>query len=99
MLDELVTFLLGALVISLLIALSASAALAAGAACWAAAAALRRRHADRRLEELRERHYEEVRARARRPLIEIEPVDFDDWPVLGGEPSEPPVVFPRRRAA
>ncbi|MDO8209276.1 hypothetical protein [Conexibacter sp. CPCC 206217] len=110
MLDESATFLLALLLIAAFVALVAVVAVAGAAASWAVRAALRARCADRRLEALRERHYEEVRAharrssvelervtRARRPLVELEQVDFDDWPLL--DSADPPVVFPRRRAA
>ncbi|MDW5597643.1 hypothetical protein VSS74_25050 [Conexibacter stalactiti] len=99
MLDDVVTFLLCVVLLSAFVAAVALVAVAGAALCWAVRTALRRRGADRRLEALRERHYAEVRARAQRPLVELEPVEFDGWPLLDGEQPEPPVVFPRRRAA
>lgn len=91
------------------VALVALVAVAGAAGWWALHGALRRRGADRRLEALRERHYAEVAERARRrpaaqaevaerarPRLELDAVEFGEWPVLG---EEPPVVFPRRRAA
>jgi hypothetical protein len=99
MLDDVVTFLLCVVLLTAFVAVVALVAVAGAALGWAARALLRRRGVDRRLEALRERHYAEVRARAQRPLVELETVEFDGWPALEGEPPEPPVVFPRRRAA
>lgn len=99
MVDDVVTFLLCVLLLSAFVVAVALVAVAGAALCWAVAAALRRHRTDRRLEALRERHYAEVRARAGRPLVELETVDFDGWPTAGDERPEPPVVFPRRRAA
>lgn len=59
---------------------------------------VRAHRAERRLAELRHRHYDDVRERAtRRPsLVDTDDLDFEAWPVLA---DEPPHVFPRRRRA
>jgi hypothetical protein len=108
-LADVVAFLLTALLAAGFVALAALVAVASAAGWWSLRGALRRRGADRRLEALRERHYADVAERARRrppaqadvpghgrTRVELDAVEFGDWPVLG---DEPPVVFPRRRAA
>ncbi len=60
--------------------------------------ALRLLAGDDGLDALREAHYESVRARARTPLVDADEIAFDAWPPADGA-DEPPVVFPRRRAA
>jgi hypothetical protein len=89
------TFLLAAVLAVAFVALVALTAVAAAAAWWSLRGLLARLRADRRLETLRERHHDDVRGRAGR-LVELDAVEFGDWPVLD---EEPPVVFPRRRAA
>jgi len=90
------TVLLAVVLAAAFVALVALVVVAAAAAWWSLRGRLARLRADRRLEALRERHYEEVRDRAGRRLGELDAVEFGDWPVLD---EEPPVVFPRRRAA
>lgn len=108
MLDDGATVLLVVLLAAAFTALVALVAVAGAAGWWSLRGALSRRGADRRLEALRECHYAEVAEHARRrpqaqveqarqrPRIELDAVEFSDWPTLD---DDPPVVFPRRRAA
>lgn len=88
-------FLLAALLAAGFVALVALVAVAGAAGWWSLRDRLSRRGADRRLEALRERHYAEVAERVHR-RFELDAVEFGDWPTLD---DEPPIVFPRRRAA
>lgn len=92
MLDDFAVFLLAALALAALTSLVALVALAVAATSWSVRGLLRRRRAGRGLAALREQHYAEVDRHARRPLVELDAVEFEDWPVLDGDP---PVVFPR----
>lgn len=88
-------FLLAAVLAAGFVALVALVVVAVAAGWWSLRDRLSRHGADRRLAALRERHYAEVDERAH-PRIELDAVEFGDWPTLD---DEPPVVFPRRRAA